>query len=151
MENTLKFTFLASLNTNSGWHLYLENFLSNIKSFLATEKKKRKCTHLYPSTFREAENKLKKDFLCFRRKKCLSRCRNLCCRLHIYENSLLIFLVHGYLSENPSHFTFHFDVDSSIVLSKFKIEGPLEYISWIVNFLRTFCIRLIGIQFIYKY
>ena len=60
MENTLKFTFLASLNTNSGWHLYLENFLSNIKSFLATEKKKRKCTHLYPSTFREAENKLKK-------------------------------------------------------------------------------------------
>ena len=90
---------MASLNTNSGSHLYLENFLSNIKSFLATEKKKRNCTHLYPSTFRKAENELKKVFLCFRRIKCLPRCRNLCYRLHFDENSLLIFLVHGYLSQ----------------------------------------------------
>ena len=39
-------------------------------------------------------------------------------------------------------------IQASIVLSKFKIRGPLECISLIVDFMRTYCNRIISISFV---
>ena len=89
---------MASLNTHSGSHLDWKTFFL-ISNHSLQQKKEEKLYSLVPFYIQKGRKRTEKVFLCFRRIKCLSRCRNLCYRLHFDENSLLIFLVHGYLSQ----------------------------------------------------